>query len=67
MEDTFFEVPDNKMARFLPNHILDPQTGGLMDVSEVPADNPLAAFFKSRKMLRWLTMRASVCSPVAAA
>ena len=49
MEDTFFEVPDNKMARFLPNHILDPQTGGLMDVSEVPADNPLAAFFKSRK------------------
>ena len=49
MEDTFFEVPDNKMPRFLPNHILDPQTGGLMDVSEVPADNPLAAFFKSRK------------------
>ena len=49
MEDTFFEVPDNKMARFLPNHILDPQTGGLMDVSEVPADNPFAAFFKRRK------------------
>lgn len=49
MTDTFFEVPEDKMARFLPNHLLDPQTGGLMDVSEVPADHPLAAFFRSRK------------------
>lgn len=49
MEDTFFEVPENKMARFLPNHITDPKTGKLIDISKVPATHPLAAFFKPRK------------------
>ncbi len=42
MEDTFFEVPQSKLSRFLPNHVLNPQTGGLLDISQVPADNPLA-------------------------
>ncbi len=27
MHDTFFQVPADKMDRFLPNHYLDPQTG----------------------------------------
>ena len=27
MRDTFFQVPADKMDRFLPNHYLDPQTG----------------------------------------
>ena len=48
MQDTFFEVPENKMSRFLPNHVINPQTGALMDVAKVPADNPLAIFFKPR-------------------
>lgn len=48
MQDTFFEVPENKLSRFLPNHVINPQTGALMDVAQVPADNPLAVFFKPR-------------------
>ena len=49
MEDTFFEVPQSKLSRFLPNHVMDPQSGALIDVSKVPADNPLAAYIKPRK------------------
>ena len=48
MHDTFFEVPKDKMSRFLPNHVINPQTGALMDVAMVPADNPMAMFFKPR-------------------
>ena len=43
MEDTFFEVPKNKISRFLPNHVIDPQNGELMDVSKIPANHPRAA------------------------
>ncbi len=49
MRDTFFEVPDNKRARFVPNHLIDPQTRNLVDVSEINANHPLAVFFKNRK------------------
>lgn len=27
MKDTFFQVPEDKLDRFLPNHALDPETG----------------------------------------
>lgn len=49
MEDTFFEVPENKIPRFLPNHIIDPQTGKLEDISKVSSNHPMAAFFLDRK------------------
>tara|TARA_B100001059_G_scaffold151054_1_gene150905 strand:+ start:430 stop:1704 length:1275 start_codon:yes stop_codon:yes gene_type:complete len=34
MKDTFFEVPRNKMSRFLPNHYYDYQEGSLKVVQE---------------------------------
>lgn len=38
MEDTFFEVPDDKVDRFGTNHTWNPQTGEL-EVSDRPADS----------------------------
>ena len=34
MEDTFFAVPDDKAARFLPNHFIDPKTSKLTQIPE---------------------------------
>ncbi|TQV74549.1 beta-lactamase family protein [Exilibacterium tricleocarpae] len=43
MEDTFFEVPDDKLHRFLPNHFLHPETG---ELAQIPDENlrGMAAF-----------------------
>ncbi len=40
MEDTFFNVPDDKVGRFLPNHYLDPKTRAL---TQFPEDTQQAA------------------------
>ena len=32
MKDTFFEVPEEKAERFLPNHFMNPQTGKMMTI-----------------------------------
>jgi len=42
MKDTFFEVPAEKMPRFLPNHVLDPAAGKAVVIS--PADVALPGF-----------------------
>ena len=42
MEDTFFEVPNNKISRFLPNHFIDPDSGRLIDITLIPKENPLS-------------------------
>ena len=42
MEDTFFEVPNSKISRFLPNHFIDPNSGRLIDISMIPKENPLS-------------------------
>ncbi len=34
MEDTFFEVPQDKVDRFLPNHYIDPETHKLTTIAE---------------------------------
>lgn len=34
MKDTFFEVPAEKRSRFLPNHVIDPETGKLKTLDE---------------------------------
>jgi CubicO group peptidase (beta-lactamase class C family) len=36
MVDTFFEVPADKLNRFLPNHYLDPKTGKLTTIEDTP-------------------------------
>ncbi len=38
MEDTFFEVPEDKLDRFLPNHYIDPKTRGLAQIPEGGTD-----------------------------
>jgi CubicO group peptidase (beta-lactamase class C family) len=38
MKDTFFQVPEGKLDRFLPNHVLDPQTGRAV---AMPSDQAL--------------------------
>ena len=38
MTDTFFAVPDDKLERFLPNHIINPQTGKLMTIPNDSTD-----------------------------
>jgi CubicO group peptidase (beta-lactamase class C family) len=37
MNDTFFEVPSDKRHRFVQNHIINPQTGSLVDIAYAPA------------------------------
>lgn len=37
MNDTFFEVPEDKRHRFVQNHIINPQTGSLVDIAYAPA------------------------------
>ena len=37
MNDTFFEVPSGKRHRFVQNHIINPQTGSLVDIAYAPA------------------------------
>lgn len=36
MNDTFFEVPEDKRHRFVQNHIINPQTGSLVDIAYAP-------------------------------
>ncbi|XOV81979.1 MAG: serine hydrolase domain-containing protein [bacterium] len=38
MSDTFFEVPADKLDRFLPNHYIDPKTGVLTQIPESGTD-----------------------------
>lgn len=38
MVDTFFEVPQDKVDRFLPNHYIDPESGKL---TTIPPDHPM--------------------------
>lgn len=38
MEDTFFEVPADKLDRFLPNHYIDPKTRALTQIPEGGTD-----------------------------
>ena len=36
MADTFFEVPESKRHRFVPNHFLNPETGALTNTKSAP-------------------------------
>lgn len=38
MQDTFFEVPVDKLDRFLPNHYIDPKTKALTQIPEEGTD-----------------------------
>ena len=38
MNDTFFEVPEEKLGRFLPNHYFDPKTKSVVPVPEAFAE-----------------------------
>jgi CubicO group peptidase (beta-lactamase class C family) len=38
MQDTFFEVPADKVDRFLPNHYIDPKTKALTQIPEEGTD-----------------------------
>ena len=38
MKDTFFAVPEAKAERFLPNHIMNPQTGKMMTIPNDSSD-----------------------------
>ena len=37
MNDTFFEIPPAERHRFVQNHIINPQTGSLVDIAFAPA------------------------------
>jgi CubicO group peptidase (beta-lactamase class C family) len=47
MMDTFFVVPDDKLARFLPNHFLDPETKKPRLLSPEGSSEPGANIFEN--------------------
>ena len=53
MRDTFFQVPQSKRERFLPNYYFDPGTGKPVDVELAPPPSRREKMLRCRTSQRW--------------